>query len=125
MSLKVVALLLRAVILPVGRELEGEHALVQLLEQRAFRVEALQRRLGVAAPVHARVLLARAADSLDLAHGTSLLAQPREHEVDGLYPHRDGLEDLPLLLVDAHALLYAIFRPEVRVEVDLGLRDDC
>jgi len=123
MGIKVIAFLLCTVILPIGRELVSEH-MIQLPEKWAFGIEALQRRFGLVVPIHARVLLARAADALDPVHRTALFSQAGEHQVDGLHPHGHGLVHLPLILVDAYALLDTVFRGEVGVEVDFGFGYD-
>lgn len=122
-GIKLVALRLRAVILPIRRVGERKR-LLQLLDERLIGLrQAAQQRLGLLGPVGAAVLLARAADALDAVHGR-LCREAAQDEVDGLEEHGDGRVDLALGLVGQNALAQAILLAKVGVKVDLGLGDD-
>lgn len=124
-GIKLIALPLRRVVLPVGRVRVAEGPGQELLEPlAAVARHAAQQPLGVVGPVHAAVLLAGAADAADAMQRGLLVLQAREDEVDSLEPHGHGGEHLALGLVDEHALGQAILGAKVRVEVDLGLGDD-
>ena len=123
LGVKLVALLLRAVVLPVGG-IGVREGVLQLVDQRLVRLESAEQGLSLAAPVDAAVLLARAADAPDAVQGRVLVLQALQHQVEGLEPHGHGGKDLALILVDEHALLDVVLGAEVLVEVDFGVRDD-
>lgn len=125
-SVKLVALGLRAVVLPVGRERVAQRARQELLERPVAGAapHAAQQLLGVVVPVDAAVLLAGAADAPDAVQLGAAVSQPGEDQVDGLEPHGHGREDLALVVVYEDALVQAILLAEVCVEVDLCLGED-
>lgn len=68
LGVKGVALLLRALVLPVRRPLVRE-GLFELFDKRLGVIEAGEDGFGVGAPEDGAVLLAGARDTLDAAHG--------------------------------------------------------
>lgn len=74
-------------ILPIRRKLMCQR-LLQLLNERLGRVQAPQQLLRLVVPKDAAVLLARAADALDSAHGHGrhCLGQALQHKVEGFQP---------------------------------------
>lgn len=106
-SIKLVALRLGAVILPIRRERVTERSLPlgpQLLLQAFAPVQLAQQRLSLVAPIDAAMLLAGAADAADAVQRSLLVDEPRQDQVNGLEPHGDGGEDLALGVVDKDAL---------------------
>lgn len=122
-SIKLIALPLGAVVLPVGPVGVAQRALELLLEPALGRLarHGAEQRLGVAAPKDAPVLLAGPAHAADAVQGRLVVVdEAREHQVKRLEPHGHGGKDLALGLVDEHALGEAILAAKVCVKVDLG-----
>lgn len=88
-----------------------------------MRIQLAQQRLCLETPVHASMLLARAADALDKTH-VSLGTKAGQDEVQRLEPHGNWGIDGVLGGVNIDALGDAILGAKVCVKVDLGLGDD-
>ncbi len=123
LGIELIALGLRAVVLPIWRIGVGEGRR-QLLDERLVRLQAAQERLGLSTPVHAPMLLARATDAPDTVQRCVVLLQAIEDQVNGLEPQGDGCKHLTLVLLHQDAFCDAIFGAEVAVEVDFCLGDD-
>lgn len=127
--IKLITLRLGTMILPIGPVGMTQRA-IQLRLQPALALRAVQlpqERLGLLAPEHAAVLLARAADGADAVQEGSVGFrgdEAREDQVQCLEPHGDGREYLAFRGVGEDALGEPILRPEVAVEVDFGFGVD-
>ena len=81
LGVELVALLLGAVILPVGR-IGVREGVGQLVDEGLVRLQAGEQGLGLAAPVDAPVLLAGAADAPDPVQGRVLVLEALQHQVE-------------------------------------------
>lgn len=77
-SIELIALRLRAVVLPVRRVGVAQRAGEEVLEGAAAAAGAAQQLLGVVVPVDAPVLLAGAADALDAVQRGAVVPEPGE-----------------------------------------------
>ena len=142
-SLKLVALLLRAAVLPVWRKLPCKRVLsedffefvvviivvivvVIVVVSDCPILEGCQRGFRTGRPKHAPVLLARAADADDPCQraGGASVAEPRQDEVQRIKPHVHGRMDLARRGRGDDTLGDRVDVVEVGVEIDLGLGDD-
>ena len=120
-GVELVTLGLGAVVLPVGGELVGE-GVGELFAQGAGGIEGAEGGHGAGVPEDAAVLLAGAADALDITDRAPVVPQPTQHQLERVEPHRHRGVHLALGIVGLDALLDAISGPEIGIEIDLGFR---
>jgi len=124
LRIELAALSLGAVVLPVWRKGVRKGA-DKLLNEGLVGLEATEQGVGLPAPVHAAVLLARAADAPNPLQGCVLFPKPRKYQVQCLEPHGNGSKHLVLRLVHPNSLHHSVFGPKIAIEVDFGIRHDC
>jgi hypothetical protein len=124
LHIKLIALLLRASILPVRAVRVRKSALLlvrQLLQQSLLRVKIRQKALGFFRPEDSSVLHASARKALDLAEVYALFLRALQDQIDGFEPHCCGCEDFAFARVGQYAFCDSVFRAEIGVEVYFGL----
>lgn len=116
---KVLTLLLRASILPVGTVRMGKSSR-HLLHQRLVAVQTLHGGFSILGPENSAVLHAGSGNTSHFAEIESGFLEALEHKVDGFEPHGCRSVDFALGWVGKDALLDTIIA-QVSVEVDFGL----
>lgn len=94
---------------------------LELLHQALVAAQSLEQTRGLEAPEHSPMLHARARNSDDFRSVQALVFQSGDDQVDCLEPHGVWGVYLALCGVCEDAMFDAVFRPEVFVEVCMGL----
>lgn len=116
--IKLVTLLLRTGILPIGTERVRKGSL-ELVLQRLGLFQSLQQACGILAPIHTTMLLTGGANTFDTRKVEALVLERAEHPVERLQPESDGGEDFVLGFV-GHDALFDIEAVRVGVKVEFG-----
>lgn len=121
-GIKLITLLLRTGILPVGTIWMGEGP-AQLVLQGLARVQFLEETLRILSPVHTPVLLSSTADALHTGEIQALLLQTLEDAVQGLEPQCHRGIDLMLGFIGDNTF-FDRESAGVSVKVEFGDVDD-